>query len=111
MITPWSVLGYPKPCASPTRALTTMIAQSTTSLSLPPSGRDSILGSWSNPLKSPGRSANVMPEILAKLLPPPNPEQKLESEDGDAVAVDLSGNTIETDLFGNPIYPVKRRVK
>ena len=50
-------------------------------------------------------------EILAKLLPAPDPEQKLESEDDDAVAVDLFGNTIETDLFGNPVYPVKRRVK
>ena len=56
------LFGYPKRCASPTTALATIIVRSTTSLSLPRSGRDSILGSWSNPLKNPGRSASVMPK-------------------------------------------------
>jgi hypothetical protein len=48
-------------------------------------------------------------EILAKLLPPPDPEKKTEPEAGDAVAVDLFGNPIETDLFGSPVYPKSRK--
>jgi hypothetical protein len=50
-------------------------------------------------------------EILAKLLPPPDPEKKVDTESGDAVAVDLFGNPLEISLFGNPTYPVKRRKK
>ena len=48
-------------------------------------------------------------EILAKLLPPPDPEKNTNPEDGDAVAVDLFGNPLETDLFGNPVYPKSRK--
>ena len=48
---------------------------------------------------------------LAKLLLPPVPEKETNRKGGDAVAVDLFGNPIETHLVGNPIYPVKGRVK
>ena len=48
-------------------------------------------------------------EILAKLLPPPDPEKKTNPEGGDAVAVDLFGNPIETDLFGSPVYAKPRK--
>ena len=48
-------------------------------------------------------------EVLAKLLPPPDPEKKTNSESGDAVAVDLFGNPLETDLFGSPVYAKSRK--
>ena len=48
-------------------------------------------------------------EILAKLLPPPDPEKKTNPDAGDAVAVDLFGNPIDTDLFGSPVYPKPRK--
>ena len=46
-------------------------------------------------------------EILAKLLPPPDAERATVSENGTAVAVDLFGIPLETNLFGAPIYPVR----
>jgi hypothetical protein len=48
-------------------------------------------------------------EILAKLVPPPDPEKKTNPDAGDAVAVDLFGNPIDTDLFGSPVYPKPRK--
>jgi hypothetical protein len=48
-------------------------------------------------------------EILVKLLPPSDPEKKTNPEGGDAVAVDLFGNLLETDLFGSPVYPKPRK--
>jgi hypothetical protein len=48
-------------------------------------------------------------EILAKLLPPPDPEKQPNPEGGDAAAVDLFGNPIDTDLFGSPVYPKPRK--
>jgi hypothetical protein len=48
-------------------------------------------------------------EILAKLLPPPDPEKKTEPGGSDAVAVDLFGDPIEADLFGSPVYPEPRK--
>jgi len=43
-------------------------------------------------------------EILARLLPPPE-----TPPEAGAVAVDLFGNPIETDLFGSPVYPKPRK--
>jgi hypothetical protein len=48
-------------------------------------------------------------EVLAKLLPPPDLKKKTDGESGDAVAVDLFGNPLETDLFGTPIYEKPRK--
>jgi hypothetical protein len=48
-------------------------------------------------------------EILAKLLPPRDPEKKTDPESGDVAAVDLFGNPVETDLFGSPIYVKSRK--
>jgi hypothetical protein len=48
-------------------------------------------------------------EVLAKLLPPPDPGKKTNSENGDAVAVDLFGNPVETNLFGDPLYAKSRK--
>jgi hypothetical protein len=48
-------------------------------------------------------------EILAKLLPPPDAEENTKSENGDAVAVDLFKDPLETDLFGDPLYARPRK--
>ena len=48
-------------------------------------------------------------EMLAKLIPPPSPENKTDLEGDAAVAVDLFGNPLETDLFGSPVYPKPRK--
>jgi hypothetical protein len=48
-------------------------------------------------------------EVLAKLLPPPDAKKKTSPEKGDAVAVDLFGVPLETDLFGSPVYPRPRK--
>jgi hypothetical protein len=48
-------------------------------------------------------------EILAKLVPPPDSERKTDIESGDGVAVDLFGISLETDLFGSPVYPKLRK--
>jgi hypothetical protein len=49
-------------------------------------------------------------QILAKLLPSSKSEQ-VADEIGDDTLVDLFGNVVNTDLFGNPTYPVKGRMK
>src|ERR1035438_5258524 len=41
-------------------------------------------------------------EVLAKLVLQPDPEKTTNPESGDAVAVDLFGDPLETDLFGSP---------
>jgi hypothetical protein len=48
-------------------------------------------------------------EVLAKFLPPPDSKKKTSAEDEDAVAVDLFGIPLETDLFGSPVYPKPRK--
>jgi hypothetical protein len=48
-------------------------------------------------------------EVLATLIPPPDAEKKTNPEDGDAVAVDLFGIPLDTDLFGSPVYPKPRK--
>ena len=48
-------------------------------------------------------------EILAKILPPPEEEDTLDSESDAAVALDLFGNPVETDLLGSPVYPKPRK--
>jgi hypothetical protein len=49
-------------------------------------------------------------ENLAKILPPDR-KKTTDPEGGDAVAVDLFGEPLDVDLFGNRIYPVKGRRK
>jgi hypothetical protein len=48
-------------------------------------------------------------EILAKLLPPSDPGKKTVPENAEDVGVDLFGEPIETDLFGNTLYPKPRK--
>jgi hypothetical protein len=48
-------------------------------------------------------------EILAKLLSLPDSGKITALESGDAPAVDLFGNPLETDLFGSPIYVKSRK--
>jgi hypothetical protein len=47
-------------------------------------------------------------EVLLKLMPPPDTERQSASEDDDAV-VDLFGNPVDTNLFGEPVYRRSRR--
>jgi hypothetical protein len=47
-------------------------------------------------------------EVLATLIPQPDAGKKTDSEDRVAVAVDLFGNPLETDLFGNAVVQPKR---
>jgi len=48
-------------------------------------------------------------EILAKLLPPTDPEKKTNPANVDAVTADLFGNPVETNLFGDPLYAKSRK--
>jgi hypothetical protein len=48
-------------------------------------------------------------EILAKILPPTDPEKKTDAEAAADVAVDLFGNPLETDLFGDSVYAKSRK--
>jgi hypothetical protein len=47
-------------------------------------------------------------EVLAKILPPPDSEDKIHDDAGDR-PVDLFGVPIDTDLFGDPVYTKSRR--
>jgi hypothetical protein len=46
-------------------------------------------------------------EVLAKLFPPPDTEK--QSDSVNAVAIDLFGNPVETNLFGDPLYARSRK--
>jgi len=47
-------------------------------------------------------------EVLAKILPSPDSEEKTTDDAADR-AVDLFGDPINTDLFGDPVYTKSRR--
>ena len=48
-------------------------------------------------------------EILAKLLPPPVTAEKTAPEGDYGLAIDLFGNPLQTDLFGNLVYAKSRK--
>jgi hypothetical protein len=48
-------------------------------------------------------------EVLAKLLPPPSPNDATDETISENGASDLFGNPIEADLFGAPVYQKSRK--
>ena len=62
---------------------------------------DSILGSWSNRWKSHGKSASATPKFSESYFRHADPEEENETEDAVDRTVDLFGDPLDTDLFGD----------